>query len=492
MEKQEGSRYETDTLEEGRAVWLDVPYLTGCILIPCIGLALLRFWVMGLEEGGAVFDTDPSLFLASWLGRGGLPLVMVVALNAMPLTLDMARKTIPASAAATSVGGFAACIAWPNGLGFLTVAGSLVGLAGLGWLYSCWGEVYRHIRIRDVTLSTMLSLIASSLLAFALTALPPWMEAVCIVVIPPVVARLFLHFEKRGLPALEHRAAFAGFHDRQSVAVLGKLAIMLALYSAILGAIHIVSSTSPNEYGGEILYPLYLATSICLALAFIASVLARGRMPSVKGFWVAIVSTICLSFVLAVVFKDALQIVLTLFAAVRYTAFGFINIKLVDIAHHSRTPLYVVFAAGWGIIQLFMTLGATLTLYAVENLALTVDLVAIMLLAALAMGSLFLLNNAELSDVFVGSHKEAAAGSETVQDVLMRSCRQLRARHGLTEREAEVVLLIAQGHTQTYCAEALVVSINTIRSHMKHIYAKMDIHSKDELLEALAKVNDRG
>lgn len=491
MEKQGSSRYETDALEKGRAVWLDAPYLTGCILIPCLGLALLRFWVMGLEEGGAVFDTNPSLFLASWLGRGILPLIMVVALNAAALTLGTLRKTVRAAAAATSAGGLAACVAWPADLSFFAVGGSLVGLAGLGWLYSCWGEVYRHIRIRDVTLSTMLSLIASSMLAFALTALPFWVEAVCIVAIPPAIAALLLFFEKRDLPAIEHRATFTGYHDGQSVAVLGKLAIMLALYSATLGVIHVVSSTSPNEYGGRSLYFLYLATSILLALAFIASVLARGRMPSIKGFWVVIVSTICLSFVLSVVFKDALQIVLTLFAAVRYVAFGFINIKLVDIAHHSRTPLYVVFAAGWGIIQLSMALGAALTLHAVESLGLTVDLVAIMLLAALAMGSLFLLNNAELSDVFVGSHSEDAAESETMQDVLMRSCQKLRAHHGLTEREAEVVLLIAQGHTQAYCAEALVVSINTIRSHMKHIYAKMDIHSKDELLLALAKVDER-
>ena len=149
-----------------------------------------------------------------------------------------------------------------------------------------------------------------------------------------------------------------------------------------------------------------------------------------------------------------------------------------------------------------MAAGAILALYLLDDLGMALDIVAVMLLAVLAMGTLLLASNSNLSDVFIGDESPdrereelgrgedpaIAAAWEARSELLRAQCRSLRARCGLTEREAEIVYLLAQGHTQAYCAEALVVSINTIRSHMKHIYSKMDIHSKDELLSELAQL----
>lgn len=41
--------------------------------------------------------------------------------------------------------------------------------------------------------------------------------------------------------------------------------------------------------------------------------------------------------------------------------------------------------------------------------------------------------------------------------------------------------LIARGDTVVRIAEQLEVSENTVRTHAKRIYAKLDIHSKQEL-----------
>ena len=38
------------------------------------------------------------------------------------------------------------------------------------------------------------------------------------------------------------------------------------------------------------------------------------------------------------------------------------------------------------------------------------------------------------------------------------------------------------GRSQPYIREALVLSKSTVSTHVKHIYAKMDIHSKQELI----------
>lgn len=59
------------------------------------------------------------------------------------------------------------------------------------------------------------------------------------------------------------------------------------------------------------------------------------------------------------------------------------------------------------------------------------------------------------------------------------------AARGLTEREAEVAVLLAAGHSQRKISEVLSVSIGTVQSHIKAIYRKFDIHSRQEFIDAL-------
>ena len=59
--------------------------------------------------------------------------------------------------------------------------------------------------------------------------------------------------------------------------------------------------------------------------------------------------------------------------------------------------------------------------------------------------------------------------------------------HGLSTRETEVMELIARGNSMAAIAERLVISENTVRSHSKHIYAKLDVHSKQEILDLIAQ-----
>ena len=58
----------------------------------------------------------------------------------------------------------------------------------------------------------------------------------------------------------------------------------------------------------------------------------------------------------------------------------------------------------------------------------------------------------------------------------------LAERYSLTSREEEVLVLLARGRTSVYVAEALVISQLTAKTHQKNIYAKMQIHSQQELI----------
>lgn len=57
------------------------------------------------------------------------------------------------------------------------------------------------------------------------------------------------------------------------------------------------------------------------------------------------------------------------------------------------------------------------------------------------------------------------------------------ARYFLTEREAQVLDLLLAGRSAPYIAGQLCVSQNTVKTHVRHIYAKLDIHTRQELLD---------
>jgi two-component system response regulator NreC len=53
----------------------------------------------------------------------------------------------------------------------------------------------------------------------------------------------------------------------------------------------------------------------------------------------------------------------------------------------------------------------------------------------------------------------------------------------LTEREREVLQLIAEGHSSREIAEWLVITENTVRAHRANLMSKLDLHSTAELTQ---------
>lgn len=66
---------------------------------------------------------------------------------------------------------------------------------------------------------------------------------------------------------------------------------------------------------------------------------------------------------------------------------------------------------------------------------------------------------------------------------MARACLEMQRRYGLSDREAEVAALLAKGRSRPYIREQLFISTNTVATHIKHIYQKLDIHSKEELID---------
>ena len=54
--------------------------------------------------------------------------------------------------------------------------------------------------------------------------------------------------------------------------------------------------------------------------------------------------------------------------------------------------------------------------------------------------------------------------------------------HGLSKREVEVLELVAKGYNAKRIAQEMVVSYNTVKSHLHRIYAKLGVHGQQEVI----------
>ena len=78
---------------------------------------------------------------------------------------------------------------------------------------------------------------------------------------------------------------------------------------------------------------------------------------------------------------------------------------------------------------------------------------------------------------------EAQAGESDRAGTWTRSCLDIAARFGLSQRETDVLFLLAKGRTIAFIADELGVSFNTAKSHIRHVYVKIGVHTKSELLD---------
>jgi DNA-binding NarL/FixJ family response regulator len=84
--------------------------------------------------------------------------------------------------------------------------------------------------------------------------------------------------------------------------------------------------------------------------------------------------------------------------------------------------------------------------------------------------------------------REAVSGGAPMSpEVAMRVIKLFRevrppekVDYDLTPHETRLLKLLVEGHNYTTAAEELKVSYNTIKFHMRHIYEKLQVHSKSE------------
>lgn len=96
----------------------------------------------------------------------------------------------------------------------------------------------------------------------------------------------------------------------------------------------------------------------------------------------------------------------------------------------------------------------------------------------------YLLKNAEAGEVLTAIHRvykgEAILPPSMAARVLDELVAPTGKREALSGREIEVIRLLAQGLSNKEIAKALSISENTVKTHVRHIFSKLDLRSRAE------------
>ena len=266
--------------------------------------------------------------------------------------------------------------------------------------------------------------------------------------------------------------------------------LCLFVLVGVVGILHttVLGSQSESIVGDVNMWmPLVAATAIT---ALVAGLTMRHPDPTAvyKG---------CLPAMLAILsllpfFGEALGGLAGLVMITCYDVCGMVFLLfIVDRARTLRMSSYVLSSVYLGGSGLFLVIGLSIggvlgALSADYGLSL-LTLLAFAAIYPLAIVLVVALRRAHPQDASSAAAGEGGEGAaaEAVRAGLEERCAAVAARFDLTPREREILGYLARGRTAKFIAEELVISENTAWAHIKRVYAKTGVHSKQELMSVV-------
>ena len=106
---------------------------------------------------------------------------------------------------------------------------------------------------------------------------------------------------------------------------------------------------------------------------------------------------------------------------------------------------------------------------------------ATMISLFIALVGAFLLGTRAVGDGVPNACLPVVAGTFTIE------LDGLAKRANLSQRELDMLALWATGHQVDYVADQLCISKNTAKTHVRHIYTKLGVTSREELIQLIER-----
>lgn len=440
-----------------------------------IGICCTLAWAFLVNGMGSDAPTMQFSWQASYLVLAAAMIAFGILAGKKPAFLEsLAAGCVAAVLGAAGICALALSYALPE-FAFAQLAAAVVCSCVLGWLYLQWGLFYTRIGLKTAIGCLFAGNIAASLLKCAAHFSPlPLMCAIAVAL--PAASVALCRLSLRGM-ARPLRATVR--FETHSLRGLWKVALAIALLSFVT-AFLVGQSFGNQSAAPPDAFLLGRAVEALLSGAVLAVVFAARKTFNYAQLWRIVVSVLAIDVLCQAVLPQV-----TLIRCIESSAWDllvlFAWLTVIDVARHAKLAPSLVIGAGWAVYAASFSLGslsASALAFGQADPA-----VACALMFALAFVGTFCLEvrDQDTKWIFAELSGERASAPEDHKSIDER-CEAIGAEAGLTPRELEVMKLLCRGRTKSYIAETLYLTENTVRSHTKHLYTKLDVHSKQELM----------
>lgn len=401
----------------------------------------------------------------------------------------------------------------PLGMVGATLTGLGSGLIDLGY-----GELYRNVDPQRTSFEAPFAFFLAALTMPVVTALPSTVACALCAIMPLASGWILFAHQKAWMPRVAVSVQPVRIDLGKFSWRIGICACLIGLADGVVRATFLVVNNAPND----ILYHAPLVWSSVLTMAIIYGCILFSREIGLRPVYRSVMLVMAVFFMLLPVFTGVSSIEGT----IALTGYGTFNlliwILLADIAFNFRFSSLAVFGIGWGMITLGVLLGS-LAGQVVTGFApfapQTVSLIALLATLAILISYMFVFKETDLialtkpddepgsGAVAAGSAGTAAcsgtaangttegtagvaagaggSGGEPYRRRFQDRCTEVAAEYGLSPKETEVMILFAKGRSSTRIQEELFLSRGTVTTHLRHIYQKMGVHSKQDFLDVI-------
>lgn len=367
----------------------------------------------------------------------------------------------------------------------VTVISDVVGFAVAGvagaFMYLSWVPFYSSVDLRSAVACAFASMVVSSVLKFALDVMPLLLGNVCLIALPLCLPYL-LNQASANIPPKDTPLIYFG-SARQSFPYLVLLGVAVCAF-----VIGVAPAVSPNAVTEPIALFSFAqqSVSVLAALAVLWWVFAyRGKL-HFTNTWRAIVIIVSTALLfLPNIDSELAGWALVLVGVAQAILVAVLWCMLADVAHHSSANRFTVFGFAWVCYALPLALGrlAGGLLANLDNVVFVIALLSY----ALTVTGILSLNERNFIESQIFRDLDMPETGHSMYASIDEGCEHLGARYKLTGREVEVLKLLCKGRSKSYIAETLVISENTVRSHARHIYRKLDVHSKQDVMDMISE-----
>lgn len=443
--------------------------LSGWSLLHLLPLILLTVWLQAIMELWT--QAYPTLWYGSFYSLRG-----IVCILAAVLVFVLARRLKSGCLPKKTPTWFKLLLSLlplaAFSLGMTSLTGALVGAAGfigLAWGYVRCGSLYSRMS----SVQAVVYVLIGGIFVHAVPVVATYMSEALLLVLASVVPFLLDWLCSREVKPLADKTqqepcAASTFTNGYLVA----LTIELFLFSMVPGFMD--TARPPLSWALPLLGLLINTLLLFILLRYRATL----RISQFFDF------VLLGSLVVFVVLSFGVNLsTLTLDVAVipNELTYALTWVLLIAIERSGVLPHSTAILAGWGVHFLGIGIGYFLSQFAHLDGAFTQGVVFLFFVLVAAV---IVVSDKFVDDSLFGGRRSDNQ-LEDASTEFDRRCASIGQRFDLTNREVEVVSLIARGRSKAYIAQELFISENTVKNHARNAYNKMDIHSKQELLDLL-------